>query len=98
MVAVVGVTSRRVTRGGAGVTVNVAGLLVTLLVPSDAWAVISAVPTLRPWTVAVAMPLDGFVVTDSTVATFVLLDVKVIVIPVIGRPYWSKACAVNCVV
>ena len=84
MVAVAGVTSRRVTLGGAGVTVRVAGLLVTVLVPSVAVAVISAVPRLCPLTVAVAMPVDGFVVTDSTVATFVLLDVKVIVIPVIG--------------
>ena len=45
--------------------------------------------------VAVAIPVPGLVETESTVATVVLSEAKVIVTPVIARPYWSKACAVN---
>jgi hypothetical protein len=40
----------------------------------------------------------GSVVTESTVATFVLSETKVMTTPFMGRPNWSRACAVNCVV
>ena len=43
------------------------------------------------------MPVFGSVVVESTVAALVLSDANVIVSPVMGRPNWSKDCAVNCV-
>src|SRR5713226_6625854 len=80
------------------VTVSVAWLLFAVVVPSVAVAVMCAVPGLCPLTMAVAMPVLGLVEVESTVATVVLSDANVIVTPVIARPYWSKAWAVNCVV
>ena len=68
-------------------TVRTAGVLLTVFVPSVADAVMLATPGFCPFTVAVATPVVEFIVTDSTVATFVLSELKVIVTPVIARPY-----------
>ncbi len=87
MVALVGVTSMCVIVGGGVLTLSVAGLLVTLRVPSVALALISTVPALRPVTLAVAMPVFGSVVTESTVAMLVSLEVNVMMMPLSALPF-----------
>jgi hypothetical protein len=52
-----------------------------VVVPSVADARISAEPTLRPVTLAVAEPVLEVGLTDSTVATVGLLEAKLMVIP-----------------
>src|ERR1043165_6868697 len=84
--------------GDGPVTVSVARLLFTGAAPAAANAVMCVVPGLRAFTFAVTAPVVELIVTESTVATSVLSEVKLISTFVIGRPYSSNACAVNGVV
>ena len=86
MVAEVGEIVTLDSVGVGGLTVSVACGLLTVVVPLVACAVMCAVPWLCPVTVAVAMPVPGSVVMESTVAMFVASDAKVIVAFVTGCP------------
>ena len=68
------------------VTVSVAGLLLTVVVPSLAVAVMCAVPSLWVPTFAVATPVAGLVEVESMVATDGLSEMKLIGTFVIVRP------------
>ena len=75
-----------VTLKAGPTTVNVAGLLFAVVVPSVAEAVMCATPGLCVPTFAITAPVVSFVEVESLVATVVLSEVKVIGKPFIARP------------
>jgi len=70
----------------AGSTVIVAGLLVTLLLPLVAEALISAEPVARPVSVPVAEPLPEVALTESTIAMLLSFEANETVTPPIVWP------------